>query len=382
MAVNELIRAAWVEPRPPGAKDPGRGDWILLAFALGVGLSEGALRPELSYLAWIGGLGILWVLPWRRSEPLLMVMAAFGGNIVLKLIGQLAGANGESLHALALMLLLPYAVFRWGAGREAMLGALVIYASAATDMGLEGAGVGDLIGAYAILSIAMSFGLVARFRARDRVREVERIQLQEREAIARDLHDTVAHHVSAIAVRAQAGLVTTPANPEAAAEALQVISREASRLLSEMRAMVGALRRDDPAALAPNPGLAELEGLAGPSPQGPEVLVEIEGEVDGLTSSLTGALYRLAQESITNARRHAKNATWIRVGIRAEDDAVRMVVRDDGESLPRRGPTSVGYGLVGMRERAELLGGSCQAGPEPGGGWTVTALLPTNRLEP
>jgi len=120
---------------------------------------------------------------------------------------------------------------------------------------LEPVGTDDRIGAYAILTIAMTIGTTVRFRERDRAREIEQVKLREREQLARDLHDTVAHHVSAIAIRAQAGLATAPADPDAAADALRVISSEASRTLAEMRTMVDALRRDEPAELLPNPTL-------------------------------------------------------------------------------------------------------------------------------
>jgi signal transduction histidine kinase len=211
------------------------------------------------------------------------------------------------------------------------------------------------------------------------VRELEQVKLLERERLARDLHDTVAHHISAMAIRAQAGLAASAARPDAAAEALQLIESEASRALTEMRTMVRVLRQNEPVDLAPNPRIADLPQLAGRSHVGPTVDVEVVGDVDDLPPSVGTAIYRLAQESVTNARRHARHATRIEVRVVADDRSVRLRVSDDGESAAR--PDAVqGHGLIGMIERAGLLGGTCEAGPNPDRGWTVTAVLPRSEV--
>jgi signal transduction histidine kinase len=231
-----------------------------------------------------------------------------------------------------------------------------------------------VIAAFAVMSAAIALGVALRFRARARLRELDQVKLLEREQLARDLHDTVAHHISAMAIRAQAGLATSAARPDAAADALHVIEAEAARALDEMRAMVRVLRQDQPADLEPGRGIADLEQLASHRASGPAVLVEFSGHLHDLPPSVGSALYRLAQESITNARRHARHATRIEVRVAADDTSVHLRVSDDGESsLVRRPP---GYGLIGMMERADLLGGTCTAGPGPNRGWTVTAVLP------
>ncbi len=114
--------------------------------------------------------------------------------------------------------------------------------------------------------------------------------------------------------------------------------------------------------------------MAGRSGAGPPVDVEIDTGLDDLPPAVGTALYYLAQEAVTNARRHASQATRIEVRVAADDRAVRLRVSDDGEPRPARG--APGFGLVGMAERADLLGGTCEAGPNPGRGWTVTAVLP------
>lgn len=228
---------------------------------------------------------------------------------------------------------------------------------------------------FATVALAAAF----RYRARARLRELDQAKLIERERLARerlarDLHDTVAHHVSAMAIRAQAGLAMMPSRPDAAAEALQLIEAEAARALDEMLAMVRVLRRDERADLAPNPRIADLAKLA--SRARPSVDVAVSGDLDDLLPSIGSAVYRLAQESVTNARRHARHVTRIEVRVTADDTSVRLRVSDDGDPGLVRPAASPGYGLVGMIERADLLGGTCAAGPGPGRGWTVTAVLP------
>lgn len=110
--------------------------------------------------------------------------------------------------------------------------------------------------------MTFALGAAFRYRASARMRELDQVKLLERERLARDLHDTVAHHVSAIAIRAQAGLATSVLQPDAATDALHVIEAEASRTLAEMRSMVRVLRRNEPADLAPSPGITDLEQLA------------------------------------------------------------------------------------------------------------------------
>ena len=160
------------------------------------------------------------------------------------------------------------------------------------------------------------------------------------------------------------------------ADALRDIETEAGRALAEMRALVRVLRTNEPAELKPGPRIANLVQLAGPSRGGPTVDVELIGDVEGLSPPVSAVVYRLVQEAVTNARRHARRATRIAVSVAADEQTVRLRVNDDGETPAGRSPASAGYGLIGMVERVELLGGTCQAGPDPAKGWTVTAVLP------
>ncbi|XXS76524.1 histidine kinase [Sorangium sp. So ce131] len=352
---------------------------ILAAFAV-IGCLEAAFRSDLPWRAasLFIGVGLLPTLLWRRTRPLLMVVIAFGLVTAKNIAALVAGSGSPGLHAMAYLLLLPYSLFRWGTGREATIGALILAAAASVGMISTQAKPGDIVGGFAVVLSSMALGAAVRYRDRVRLRELDEAKLAERERLARDLHDTVAHHVSAIAIRAQAGLAAASARPEAPVDALRVIADEASRALGEMRTMVRILRRDEPAGLAPSPRVSDIERLAGASAAGPSVEVKLTGSFDDVPSSVSAAIFRLAQEAITNARRHARHATRIDVDVTADGASVRLRVTDDGHVVRARHPASRGYGLVGMIERAELLGGTCHAGPGPERGWTVTAVLPRN----
>jgi signal transduction histidine kinase len=141
-----------------------------------------------------------------------------------------------------------------------------------------------------------------------------------------------------------------------------------------MRAMVRVLRSDAPADPSPPYGIGDLPRLAGRDGHGPAVDVRVRGDVDDLPPRVGTTIYQLAQESVTNALRHAHDAEHVRIEVTADEATVRLDVRDDGAPVPAGTPP--GYGLLGMAERAALLGGTCTAGPAEGGGWTVTATLP------
>lgn len=124
--------------------------------------------------------------------------------------------------------------------------------------------------------------------------------------------------------------------------------------------------------MTPSPRIADIAALS-QARTGPMVYVRIDGDVDDVPESVGTTIYRLAQESVTNARRHARHATRIEVSVAADDTSVRLRVSDDGQAHVSG---TGGYDLIGMAERAGLLGGTCEAGPGPDRGWTVTAVLP------
>jgi signal transduction histidine kinase len=346
-------------------------DWALLGVVVVAAVAEGVFRTDLTWRAvsMVLAIGLAPTLLWRRTRPAQMVAIAF---TISGLAPFLTHGQPTNMATLAFVVLLPYSLLRWGSGRAVVLGMAVLAGHLCLWLLVGFEAPGNAGGEAAVLVTTVALGAAFRSRARARDRELDRAKLLEREHLARDLHDTVAHHVSAMAIRAQAGIAV--GQPEAALDALRLIEAEASRALAEMRAMVRVLRRGEPAELAPSPRIADLLTLANRG-HVPVVDVEILGDVDDLSLPVGTAIFRLAQESVTNARRHARHATRIEVRVAADDTSVRLRVSDDGDARPLASG-SPGYGLVGMAERAGLLGGTCEAGPNPDRGWTVTAVLP------
>jgi signal transduction histidine kinase len=294
--------------------------------------------------------------------------------MIVDLVRILTGSHGAPLNSTSAALILTYALFRWGSGREAAIGLGVILlwqpiTTVADPMSLAGK-----VGGYAFFLSAAALGAAIRYRAKIRFRDIDQAKAREREQLARELHDTVAHHVSGIAIQAQAGRAIAASHPERAVEALAVIEDAATRTLTELRAIVGVLRASQDTEFAPQPGVAEVEQLATDGQTRPCVEVTLSGEFDDLSPAVGAAIYRLAQESITNARRHARHATQVTVAVTGDADQVRLTIDDDGSAAGGRAPA--GYGLVGMRERASLLGGTFHAGPAAERGWRVEAVLP------
>jgi signal transduction histidine kinase len=377
MVVTETLRSLWTEPRAPDPPRPARRDWLLAAACAVTAVVETLARPDLVWrpLSLLVVIGVACTLPWRRTHPLAMVAVTFGTVSVVDAVAIAAGVDWEGLGSGIFLLLLPYSLVRWGSGREVAAG-LAILAVPISMTAVDGAPTGDVVGGALIVLLAAALGAGARYQHASRRQEVAGVRSRERELLARELHDTVAHHVSAIAVQAQAGRALAGTQPGAAADVLTVIEEEASRTLEEMRSMVGALRDGDRAELRPQQGLDDIRGLARSDGHEPRVEVEVGGEISDLHPSVEAALYRLAQEAVTNAVRHARRASVVHVRVAAAGDHVRLTVDDDGEGAggAARG---AGFGLIGMAERVKLLGGTFEAGPRPDGGWTVASLLPS-----
>lgn len=380
--MNETMRSLLAEPEVP---NPPAAGWIdgLLVIAVLVGLSiEGVLRDDIVWkpVALIVFALLSYTLLIRRQRPIIALGAMIGSIIVLDVAAAIAGQPPIEVYSGVFVLVLVYALFRWGSGRHAAAGLGLMAAVMLEVQFTNFTGLGDLIGGALVLLFPAAVATVIRYQTTVRVQRVDRIKLHERERLARDLHDTVAHHVSAIAIQAQAGQALAPSSPQAAVDALAVIEEEASRTLAEMRSIVQALRDDeDGAEHAPQRGVDDIV-LLGQAAGADALAVEVEvvGNTTGLTPSLDAGLYRLAQEAVTNARRHARNATTVTVRVCAEPDAITLLVSDDGATVS--GATNEhGWGLVGMTERAELLGGTLTAGPRPPLGWQVRAVLPRNR---
>lgn len=375
MAGNSL-RLLWAEPRAPHPPKRVWRDWALVALLVPTAVGEGVLRDDVVWRPLALGLCVALVLTllWRRTHPLAAVAVAFGSLAVLDAAALIAGVSQPGLNTTGYVLLLSYALFRWGSGREAVIGLGFMLASAALAIAGDFNGFTEAILGIAVLLFPAALGVTVRTLVASRERSLEQVKLQEREHLARDLHDSVAHHVSAVILRAQAGRYLSKTDPDAAVDALAVIEDEASRALAEMRLIVGVLRKGDDADLAPTPGVAAIEQLARSFEGPPRIEVDLEGDLHDLAPSVDAAIYRIAQESITNATRHARDATCITVRVVGDDASVRLTVEDDGASGSR--PGGEGYGLAGMSERAALLGGTFAAGPGTDSGWTVAAVVP------
>ena len=350
---------------------------MLVGVLVPTALLEGILRDDVAWrpIALVLAVGLAFTLLWRRTKPLAAVAVTFGALVVVDTAALITDAGAVGLYTTSFVLLLPYSLFRWGSGREAVTGLVLILAAAVAGIAADYTGVVEAVFGTMVLLFAAALGASVRYRATSRLHEMDQVKLREREQLARELHDTVAHHVSAIAIRAQAGRVVAASDPDAAVDALKVIEAEASRTLAEMRVIVAALRLREESDLGPQRGVADIERLAGTVGASPRVEVELSGDLHDLRPSVGAAIYRLAQESITNAVRHARSATRINVSVIGEDDCVRLTVADDGEASPA-GRSQPGYGLLGMAERATLLGGTLEAGPTRDRGWTVNAVLP------
>jgi signal transduction histidine kinase len=374
--MRDAARSLWAEPRAPDAPPLQWWDWALVAALVPAAVLEGLFRQDLVWrpVSIIVCVALVPTLLWRRTRPLAAVAVAFGSFATVDFVAIVSGVDWEGLDTGVFALLLLYALFRWGAGREAALGLAIVTVPVALSVVYSP--VGELVGGILIVLLTATLGASVRYRDNARLRGMDQVRLREREQLARELHDTVAHHVSAIAIQAQAGRTLAASRPGAALDALAVVEEEASRTLAEMRTMVGALRQGDEPDLAPQPGVARIERLASSTGNGPRVDVELSGDLDGLAPSVDTTIYRLAQESITNALRHARHATRIRVRVTGDDRCVQLTVQDDGEASSARTASSSGYGLVGMAERAKLLGGTLDAGPSQDRGWTVSAVLP------
>lgn len=311
---------------------------------------------------------------------------------------QLAGTEDWTVAAIAAELWLLYETSlrysRWlwiGACFALLVGALssagsnqaVIFPDGSADTG-PSAPPGEIV---ILLAVGVSLlGDARRLRShtiveRDEARESaaasqhEQAIMEERARIARELHDVVAHDVSMISVQAETARLTTPGMPEEGKERLQAIGQTARDALAELRRVLGVLRADDDEAeRTPQPGLARLtELVTAARSSGTQVRLTVDGPAAPLLPGVDLTAYRIVQEALTNARRHAPGA-HVEVGVRYSDETLRVRVRDYGPGLS---PTARdGHGLVGMRERAVMVGGTLETGPAYGGGFLVDANLP------
>ena len=356
------------------ALPPGQGG---IDFAQGVGLVLLALFSTLP-------LGLLWSYPAGAAVAVgaacVLSLAAFHTVTVAGLIAQLIvlyrlGRSGPQL--LAAVLALPYLVLAL----------------------LPPSGTADriLTVLLAALGPAAAWAGAAR-RARSEALEhsaaqeviagsmLEHTVRGERARVSRELHDVVAHHISMIAVQAETARLTTAGMPAAGAQRLSAIGDTARTALTEMRRLLGVLREDTRADTGgdrrPQPGLKQLNELLDEArdASGSGIRLIVRGPMASLDPGVELAAYRIVQEALTNARRHAEGAA-VDVELHYTADALWLRVRDNGPGPPPASSSAAtppgGHGLLGMRERAVAVGGKLRTGAASGGGFVVEAILPT-----
>jgi signal transduction histidine kinase len=243
------------------------------------------------------------------------------------------------------------------------------------------------VGTIAVDSISSRWGAEKALAAQTERTELERARravLEERTRIARELHDVVAHHMSLIAVQAETAPYRLSDLPESAIAEFGSLSGVAREALAEMRRLLGVLRYDQPAGLAPQPQLADLPALVDAARRaGVSVELAVPGAMSDVPSGVAVCAYRIVQESLSNASQHAPGAA-VSVSVDHDAGVVRLRVANGpggagGPAGPSPSEPGPGHGLTGMRERVALLGGSLSAGPSAGGGFVVSAVLPLGK---
>lgn len=367
----------------------GREDVLIATLIGGAGALEiavGAVTDQLS-VALAVMVGIAVVLTFRRRLPLLV-----GPAVLLLVLAQTAAgvdANAQVMTLPAILIAL-YSVGRH-ADPIASLGGLVASLGLVTAMiVIDGQGASDQIFGWLLISTPWLGGHVGRRHAASveaaeaearRVAESSRERVaqaaeDERARIARELHDIVSHSVTAMVVQAAGAEQLVAADPDGATTALRQVQATGREAMDEMKHLLGALRAPEHPSRDPQPSLDDLSSLIEAArAAGTETSLAVTGVPRRLPRGLALSVYRIAQEALTNVRKHAANAAT-EVHLRFEPTSVCLEVLDSG---PQASSSTAedGYGLTGMRERAALYGGRVEAAPRTDGpGWRVRAEFP------
>jgi signal transduction histidine kinase len=347
-----------------------------------------------SYLA-VSVLAVIGML-FRRRAPLLVLITL---AIVFRAWGFTFFPPGAGQIPFAPVLVMPVLAYNTGAhtrGWRALVGAaaLVLFVASGFLTLLRGEQLGNQLPFTVIMAVAWLIGKgLQRYRDLTTSLRAQAIQLEqereerarlavalERARIARELHDVIAHSVSVMVVQAAAERKVLGQEREQTRDVLEMIERTGRQALVELRRMLGVLRKtDDPLQLTPQPGLADLDTLLDQVREaGLPVALHVEGTGVPLPAGVELSAYRIVQEALTNALKHAEHAR-ADVTLRYLAGSLELSVVNDGGG-PTAGPASSGgHGLNGMRERVAMLGGSLRAEPRQSGGFAVTASLPFER---
>jgi signal transduction histidine kinase len=330
-------------------------------------------------------------LAWRSALPVTTVAVTTGGLAVAVILGL---PVGESLIPSFAPFVAVYSVGVQSTARELIVAALIGLAAFSTAVAADPNGqISDLLLSAAAMLVALAVGRAVRVMGFEadtleaRAAELERERDEgaraaveaERARIGRELHDVIGHSISVMGV--QAGAVRRVLAPELEREreALLAVERTGRDAVTEMRRLLGFLRPDDAEAppTEPLPTLKRLDDLVVELRRaGLDVELRIEGELDDLSAGRALTAFRIVQEAFTNALRHAPGA-HVRAALRRTPGELRIEVVDDGNGRSPVSPDGGGYGLIGMRERVALYGGTLEAGPRSDRGFAVVARLPT-----
>ncbi|MBA9050214.1 signal transduction histidine kinase [Streptomyces phaeogriseichromatogenes] len=335
--------------------------------------------------------GLVLPLLWRRRRP----MAAF---VAIAAVFVLQWSLGAALRADVALFVALYSLALHGQLRRLPWAGAVM----AAGMVLVAVRVSPAVSVWDALffllstaTAALAVGLTVRTRRaqlaglRERAARLEterdqRIRLAtatERARVAREMHDIVGHNLSVIITLADAGAYATDTAPERGKEALRLIGDTGRTALGELRRVLGVLREASDGArqtpeLSPQPGLADIGTLCdGVRTAGLEIVYRTVGEVDALDRGVQLTVYRIVQEALTNALKHAGAGTRVNLSVVVEDERLVIRIRDNGPAGDPGPWNEEGHGLVGMHERAALYGGTVSAGPAVDGGWAVEAVL-------
>jgi len=325
----------------------------------------------------------------RRRAPIFALVLMIAASRVQVTVGG-TQRDGGTIPILAIMVAI-YSMAAAVSLGKALVGAAVVLAVGVT---IPPVTTEDVVFRSILEMVPWTLGRVVRSRQRrvesieDRALGLERDQAarvaaataEERVRIARELHDIVAHSVGVMVIQATGAQKVLDARPQRAREALQSIETTGRQALDELHRVLGILRTDSGReSLNPQPGLSDLDGLLEQVRQGGlPVEATIVGEARQLPRGIELAAYRIVQEALTNSLRHG-GGTRASLIVRYGDRDLAVEVCDDGRGTGAAGINASGHGLVGMRERVGLYGGSLIAGPLPRGGYSVKALIPLDR---
>ncbi|MWA12678.1 DUF7134 domain-containing protein [Streptomyces sp. BA2] len=379
------------------------GFWALALLAMsGIGLvsmadAEGR-DPKVAAAVVVLGMSVVVALRRKYTEKMLILAAVLG---VIQLIFDV-----KTMPADFAMLVIIYTASADGtkwASRFALIGGLCAAPLSSLRWPEENIGVFGSVffTIFQMVPFALAWVLGDSIRTRrayfaqleeraDRLEKERAAQSKvavaaERARIARELHDVVAHNVSVMVVQADGAAYVLDTAPEQAKQALETISGTGRQALAEMRRLLGVLRtgeHQESGEYVPQPDVEQLDELIEQvRTAGLPVDFKVEGTPRPLPSGVELTAYRIVQEALTNTRKHGGENTGASVRLVYFDDGLGLLVEDDGKGAPHElyedgGADGSGHGLIGMRERVGMVGGTLDAGPRPGGGFRISALLP------